>query len=73
MNDHMGEWAIRVPEEAQGNLWAGSVTSRGHLVESRIGDRFVMNCGRQLPLESSLGELRFSQLLQDDLKCKQCL
>lgn len=45
MDELIGMWAFRLR------------TTRWHLIESEIGDRFVMRCGRQMQHTNSFGQL----------------
>lgn len=51
--DHKGEWATRVRRQS------GEPLTVAHLVESRVNEGFVTNCGRTMYLEIQTGWLVF--------------
>lgn len=63
MNDLQGEWIIRTKD-------GGRTHGVAHLCESTIADRVVLNCGRQLPVETGRGE--FEPVWGPADRCKQC-
>ena len=52
--------------------WAQRNGTKAHIVESEIGDRLVMRCGRQMKLMTEEGELVVLPISLLSNPCSQC-